>query len=241
MDNAQHGRFKDAPWYPKEPIHILVGGAGGIGSWLTLLLVRAGFTPFVFDYDTIEIHNLGGQLFGKKMIGAKKVSALQNVVEQFTGEDLFTFDQKVDRTTPTSKYVISAFDNMKARQDIFYPWVSEYGHDPEALFIDSSLTAEQMSIYCIKGGDWTAIGQYTKEYNFLTDSEVEETPCTFKQTSHAAAMLASHITGFFTNHITNVVEKAPVRSVPFHWEYFIPIDLTTVQNRADAHDNTKSS
>ncbi len=41
--NPQHNRFKDAPWYAKEDVNVLIGGAGGIGSWLTLFLSRANF------------------------------------------------------------------------------------------------------------------------------------------------------------------------------------------------------
>ncbi len=74
-------RFKDAPWFPKEDVHTVVGGAGGIGSWLTLLLSRAGFKPIVFDFDTLEEHNLGGQFFSKRQIGKTKVEALEENVQ----------------------------------------------------------------------------------------------------------------------------------------------------------------
>ena len=35
------------------------------------------------------------------------------------------------------------------------------------------------------------------------DSEVPDLPCTMKQTSHIAAMIATHITSLFLNYITN--------------------------------------
>lgn len=59
MTETHSSRFKDAPWFPKEETAIIVGGAGGIGSWLSLLLSRAGFYPIVYDYDRLEEHNLG--------------------------------------------------------------------------------------------------------------------------------------------------------------------------------------
>jgi hypothetical protein len=45
-----------------------------------------------------------------------------------------------------------------------------------------------------------------------------------KQTSHSAAMIASHMVGFFTNHMTNNAVGEKDRTVPFFWEYFIPIN-----------------
>lgn len=56
---AIRGRFKDAPWFPKDEISIVVGGAGGTGSWAAFFLARAGFSPLIYDHDIIEVHNMG--------------------------------------------------------------------------------------------------------------------------------------------------------------------------------------
>jgi len=54
------------------------------------------------------------------------------------------------------------------------------------------------------------------------DSEVEDEPCTLKQTTHMAAMIASYMTGFFTNFIVNVKEKDEVRQVPNLHSFYLP-------------------
>lgn len=231
MEKSNHSRFKDAPWYPKEKTFLLIGGAGGIGSWTSLLLARAGFSPMVFDFDLIEEHNLGGQLYSRSMITEKKAYALQTVIKQFSDEDITAFDEKVTEETLTHPFVISAFDNMEARKVMFKKWVDTYGSTPGAIFIDGRLQAEHMQIFCVTGGvDIDSIRcqkLYEEEYLF-NDSEVKDAPCTMKQTSHAAAMIASHIVGFFTNFYTNMVEKDSTRAVPFKWEYFIPMDYISV-------------
>ena len=82
----QFDRFKDAPWFPKQGETVMVGGAGGIGSWLCFLLARAGFNIIVHDFDRIEEHNTGGQLFRQSDIGALKVDAVASIVQSFTGD-----------------------------------------------------------------------------------------------------------------------------------------------------------
>lgn len=217
-------RFKDAPWFPKKDTFTLVGGAGGIGSWLALLLSRAGFKPIVFDFDTLEEHNLGGQFFSKKQIGKTKIEALSENIQIFSDDYIIQFKEKYTKDSMSHQYCFSAFDNMEARKIMFERWVEVYGQDSTAIYIDGRLTAEQLQIFCVTPDK---IDDYRK--HLFDDSEVEDAPCTFKQTSHSAAMIASHMVAFFTNHFTNIVEGEKVRNVPFFWEYYIPIDYLNVE------------
>ena len=238
MTEVHSSRFKDAPWFPKEETNVIVGGAGGIGSWLTLMLSRAGFFPIVYDFDRLEEHNLAGQLYTKSDAEAMvpKVDALKGLCKQFADTDITVMNERYTKDSMSHHYVFSAFDNMQARKDMFNAWceyVEEWQKENDILdldkplkegiqvpiFIDGRLTAEQMQIFCVTPDKIEAY----KEHLF-DDSEVEDAPCTMKQTSHSAAMIASHMTGFFSNHMTNNSEQDSVRSVPFFWEYFIPIN-----------------
>lgn len=217
-------RLKDAPWLKYKTPYILIGGAGGIGSWTALLIARAGLAPFIADFDTIEVHNMGGQLFSSNQIGKPKAFAVQDNIKAFCDKEVIAFNEKITSSFEHSTHLmISAFDNMRARKDLFNLWLEDNKDNKEAIFIDGRLTAEQLQIFCVTPDK-------AEEYkdHLFDDSEVEDAPCTFKQTSHSAAMIASHITGFMTNHLTNLVQGDKARAVPFKWEYFIPIDLLTV-------------
>jgi molybdopterin/thiamine biosynthesis adenylyltransferase len=218
-------RLKDAPWLKtdKETPTVIIGGAGGIGTWLTLLLVRAGFATYVYDFDTVEHHNMGGQLFKKSDLSKYKVDALKATVQEFTEDFISVNTTAYTNTSMTSLEMFSAFDNMLARKVMFENWKTKQSDLPGAIFIDGRLTAEQMQIFCVTKDK---IEEYEK--HLFDDSEVADAPCTFKQTSHSAAMIASHMVGFFTNHITNVMEDNTDRNVPFYWEYYIPIDYIKV-------------
>ena len=86
---SRYDRFADALWFPTEHTMVLVGGCGGIGSWLSMFLARAGFTPAIYDFDIIEEHNIGGQLLKPTDVGKKKVSYIGDTIKQFTGEEQF--------------------------------------------------------------------------------------------------------------------------------------------------------
>ena len=222
MKQEQFDRFKDASWFPKQEESVMVGGVGGIGSWLTLLLVRAGFKPTIYDFDRIETHNLGGQLFGKEDIGFKKVEVVSNIVYDFCNEWINTFAEKITNQSPTHHFMFSCFDNMKARKDLFEVWTKSFKDiDITPIFIDGRLHFEQLQIFCVTPDNKE---KYEKDYLF-DDDAVEDTPCTLRQTSHSAAMIASHMVAFFTNHISNIYEKNKARNVPFFYEYFIPLTL----------------
>src|SRR5688572_23131695 len=98
----KYDRFKDAPWF-RQGVRpsVLIGGAGGIGSWLTVLLNRAGFETFVFDFDMLEAVNMAGQLFMHKSIGKPKVDALAEIVKELCQDDIIANYEKLDESTMT--------------------------------------------------------------------------------------------------------------------------------------------
>jgi hypothetical protein len=49
-----------------------------------------------------------------------------------------------------------------------------------------------------------------------------------KQVGHGAAMIATHITGFVTNIVSNeFVWREEVFQVPYMWDYIIPTNSVT--------------
>lgn len=228
LGHGRFTRFSGATWFSKtsENPTVIIGGGGGIGSWLALFLARTGIKPVIYDDDIVEYHNTGGQLFKTKHNGSKKVKAIAEIISEFTGEQKYMiFPTKIDENTPTDRYCFSAFDNMKARKVMFMKWQRVYGKDKDAIFIDGRLGAEHLEILCIQGGKEIDQQRYIDEFLF-EDSEVEDAPCSMKQTSHMAGMIASMMCGFFTNFLTNIVEDMEVSEVPFFHSYFLPMNLT---------------
>ena len=221
-------RFKDAVWVPKEPQQVMIGGSGGIGSWLTFFLSRMGFIIYLYDFDTIEEHNLGGQLFKQEDVGTRKVDAVARIAREYNGAEITTFCEEVNKFSNYHHYSFSAFDNMKARKILFENWKKSWARAYQLgitpIFIDGRLELETFQIFCVLPKD---ADKY--EASLFLDASVEEAPCTLKQSSHTAAMIGSTMSLFFTNHITNVVTGENMRDVPFYYEFVGPMAMTILK------------
>jgi sulfur carrier protein ThiS adenylyltransferase len=213
-------RFKDAPW-ANYPGIITIGGVGGIGSWTSFFLARAGFSQVIYDFDTVEELNLGGQLYGISSIGIPKTRAIKDIIEEFSGPvKVSTFD-RFEEDSLITDFAIAAFDNMASRKLMFEAWKKL---DSRVVFIDGRLLAETFTIHIVTPGNEEAY-----EASLFDDSEIEDAPCTFKSTTHCGAMLGTLITSIITNIITNLNYEADIRSIPT----FISVNLPLI--KIDVH------
>ena len=236
-------RFKDASWFPgEEVVSCQVGGAGGIGSWLCFFLSRIGYNVTCYDFDYVEEHNLGGQLFAENHLSLEKVFAIGEIIKAFSSNYMYNaINERITENTPGCLISFSAFDNMKAREILFNNWlkaVQEYLDLPEEekflvtcspIFIDGRLEAEQLQIFtCAFHPDLEIFRERVAKYQstLFLDGEGQEPPCTLKQTSHVAAMIATDMVSIFTNQYTNFKEDFELRIVPSYHEQFVPAYLT---------------
>lgn len=222
-------RFNDAEWFNKiRQTAVTIAGCGGIGSWTSLLISRLNpYTIRLYDNDNVEEVNLAGQLFNKNNIGDSKVYSCINTINAFS--DFYRAYGNISRlTTDTSismealRNIICGFDNMASRKEIFEAWYKNYKGNSESIFIDGRLNAEDFQIFCITGENADAAFKY-KEHYLFSDNAVEEAPCSYKQTSFCASMIASLITNLFVNHVANLV-SGDFRCLPFKISY----DATTM-------------
>jgi len=232
-----HERFKDAMWYDK-PLAITIGGAGGIGSWLTLFLSRVGHEIYLYDHDRVETVNLAGQVYGPSHVGMTKTGAMQAVVTLLCAEAKVNEMGKFGEggSTLLTNITFMAFDNMVARKLMAQTWNQmqekriekakvEGLYDspdyvpPISILIDGRMEAESGMVFVIKSpSDYE---RYMKE-DMFEDSEVPDGPCSYKATSHNGARLAAEMMNVLNNHISNKYRKLKYRTVPYKVEYAFP-------------------
>lgn len=205
-------RFQGAMWFDAvQKLRITIAGLGGIGSWAALLLSRLNVENIrLIDPDKVEEVNMAGQLYKADNIGTYKTYATIGNIQDFS--EYYKLDctnNRIENTNLYTNILICGFDNMEARKSAFYIWkrriINLLPEDKEkALFIDGRLDAEDLQIFCITGNDEHLMEIYEKEYLY-EDSDVEEAPCSFKQTSYLAAMIGSLITNLVVNFVSNTV------------------------------------
>ena len=220
MIDVKKSRFRDASWFEKVDkfvIPIIIGGAGGIGSWLTLFLSRmlppASYI-ILYDFDRVEEVNMAGQLFRTQDIGKLKVTAIKEIVKDFSGYERITVQpDRYDPEALRSPVMFSCFDNMVARKDMFENWLQEAEKYPDSIFIDGRLNAEQFQVFYVTLENAL---QYKNKYLF-SDDEVDDTNCSYKQTTHFAAAIAAKMVQGFTGFLD------PTYELPFKYEEIGPL------------------
>lgn len=227
IDNVS--RFKDAPWFPRNTIYIIIGGAGGISSWTALFLARMSVNMLditVYDNDIIEEHNLGGQFYKINQIGLHKVDAIALNIYDYTYSHMRKKIELYTDKSMNAPIMIAGFDNMKARKVMFENWKKGREHFKEdivkPLFIDARLLAEQIQIICITKEE--QFEKYETEYLF-DDKDVPDAPCTFRQVSFSAGIIGGLITSFFANHLANCYTNTTSRPLPFFYEHYLQLSL----------------
>jgi molybdopterin/thiamine biosynthesis adenylyltransferase len=141
--------------------NLVICGAGALGSLMTDNLTRQGFRRLtVVDFDRIELHNTGTQLFGKGDVGAFKVDILKAHCFRSTGIEITAYNKRLeDRTIKKllagADVVIDTLDNAASRK-----LITEYCH--------------QNSLNCLHLGMNADFGQVHWNEGYRVPSDVVE-------------------------------------------------------------------
>ena len=204
-----NNRFKDAPWYEKSiKEKILMIGAGGIASNTLYNLAKTIPAQYhIVDFDKVEDYNVGCQFFKTSDVGQPKVHALNEIIKQFIPFKSIIYDCKYtsDMYYPI---MITGLDNMTTRKQAFETWKTR---DDRRLFIDGRMKANLYEVFVVVPGR-----EERYEATLFDDSEVEDGPCTFKQTAYVGMMIGSRITQIVVNYLTNYYSNEDICEVPFH-------------------------
>lgn len=220
-DNA---RFSGAEWFDAiQDARTLIVGLGGIGSWLALLLSRLKVREIhCRDMDRVEEVNLAGQLYKNDDIGLFKTEAICDTIRNFNISRPLIYGDNREFTNDSiiefSHNVFLALDSITARRTVYNKWKRNITSYDPTILIDGRLTADKWQIFAIPSNDTKRMEVYENEWLF-PESEAQHLPCSFKQTTYMAAMIASYMCNLFVNFIAESTKPIVPYSVPFMTEF----------------------
>lgn len=207
FSNETHQRFKDADFYNPN-LSVMILGLGGIGSFLSHVLCRQGYEMYLYDMDTVEVHNIGSQLYNLNHLNQNKAEVAAQLAKEF-GNDRALPMGIFTEESPIDNIVFSCFDNMKYRKIAFDKWLenqlsktSEYRKEnPNEVncFIDMRMSAESWQVYFVNNKEDAEKYKLT----LFDDSELPDLPCSYKATCQTGMMVSSYAASLFLNYVAN--------------------------------------
>ncbi len=108
-----------------------IAGAGGIGSNIAAILIRAGVDRLVIaDFDSVELPNLNRQFYFRDQIGYPKVEALKHNLELINPDAAIEIHNRIiDKQNACSIYsecdlLVEAFDSAEAKVMLLETWLT---------------------------------------------------------------------------------------------------------------------
>ena len=192
---------------PKEhQIDIHQVGIGATGSYNVQFLTSVGFDRVnIWDFDTVEIHNMGGQLYGPKHVGRPKVECLTEMMMDMKGATLIPHSEKWEGQKLRG-IVICGIDTMEGRKALW-----EHCRDrmiQVQLFIDTRIGAQNAIVMAVVPSDPEQCKRY--EDTLHADKEAAPLPCTQRGVSDINGIVG----GLVTRQVRQFLKEGEASVVP---------------------------
>jgi molybdopterin/thiamine biosynthesis adenylyltransferase len=169
---------QEALGIPPEALkrNITVLGAGGIGSPAVLGLTKTGFEKIsVIDYDIVEEHNVGSQLYDPRDIGELKSDALIDKAMSFMGKEqsLISIPAQIRMPMEMTEFIkdtdilVLAVDNNRARYNAIAAAVQEHEEGGRIKYVvDARLNGFQSTVYSVDLSNKEERDKYMKSLEY---------------------------------------------------------------------------
>ena len=201
----------------RERLHII--GCGSVGSTLAELLARFGLTNLtLYDFDTVEPHNLANQMFRQKHIGMPKVDALIEMLAEINPEIGNNLKPAKEGYTGQrlSGYVFLCVDNIELRREI----AAKNKDNPhiKAMF-DFRTRLTDAQHYAANWSDIRMVNDFLRSMAFSHEEASAETPVSACNVSLSAAPVIRMICALGVMNFINFVKGGGIKK-------FIQIDAS---------------
>ncbi|HPE08106.1 MAG TPA: ThiF family adenylyltransferase [Saprospiraceae bacterium] len=193
-----------------DDIHII--GCGAVGSTIAEQLVRLGLTHLhLYDFDTVEAHNVANQMFRDVDIGKEKVRALADMLIEINPaveQDvrLHTDGWKDNRL---SGYVFLCVDNIELRHEIAEK--NQSNSYIKAMF-DVRIRLEDAQHYATAWNNDKAVKNFLESMNFTHEEAMESTPVGACNVTLSVAPTVRVICAYCVTNFMNFVKNGTLKT-----------------------------
>jgi molybdopterin/thiamine biosynthesis adenylyltransferase len=154
--------------------HII--GCGSVGSTIAENLARLGVTKFVlYDFDTVEPHNIANQMFTARDIKMPKVEATKRLITDINPDAKDTVEIVPEGYTgqKLNGYVFLCVDNIDLRREICAK--NKMNRSIKVVF-DCRTRLEDAQTYAAEWGDLKQVNNLIKSMEFSHEEAHAATP-----------------------------------------------------------------
>jgi len=192
------------PEQESATIHIV--GCGSVGSTVAENLARCGLKKFtLWDFDTVEEHNIVNQMFTQRQVGMPKVDALAEILTDINPEISNNLKLKPEgwNGEKLSGYIFLAIDSIEIRKQI----VDQHFDNKfvRAVFDFRTLLESAQHF----AADWSDLKQREALRNsmqFSHDEAAEETPVSACGVTLGVATTVRLVSALGVNNYINFVK-----------------------------------
>lgn len=192
-------------------IHII--GCGSVGSTVAENLARSGVTKFtLWDFDTVEAHNIVNQMFTQKDIGRLKVDALKDIILAVNpdAEPDIEVQPKGWKGKMLSGYLFLCVDNIDLRREIVQKhFDSSY---VKAVF-DFRTRLEDAQHYAAKWDDLKMKQDLLNSMGFSHDEAKEATPVSACNVTLGVCPTVRIICAYGCANFMNLINGKPLKKL----------------------------
>lgn len=197
----------------KDDAKIHIVGCGSVGSTIAENLARCGVKNMVlWDFDTVEAHNIVNQMFRQQDVGKSKVEALKDILCDINPEIVDTVELKPDgwQGKLMSGYIFLCVDNIELRRQI----VEKHMDSPyvKAVF-DFRTLLESAQHYAADWSDYKMKQDLLKSMQFSHEEAAAETPVSACGVTLGVATTVRLVCALGVNNYINFVKGNDIKKL----------------------------
>lgn len=197
----------------KDTARVHIIGCGSVGSTLAENLARCGVTKMtLWDFDTVEAHNIVNQMFRQQDVGKPKVEALKDILMDINPEikDSIEIKPKGWEGKLLSGYIFLCVDNIELRRKI----VETHMDTPyvKAVF-DFRTSLKSAQHYAADWNDYKMKQNLLNSMQFSHEEAAAETPVSACGVTLGVASTVRLICALGVNNYINFVKGEGIKKM----------------------------